>query len=79
MATIQREFYRSSRGPAPTDEDTWRLVFDPSAMRLFIRYEWEAAGHGGVDEFEIAEFLTQEGAAQAALIGRLFGRVLTDA
>jgi hypothetical protein len=26
MATIEREFYRSARGPAPTDEDTWRLV-----------------------------------------------------
>ena len=30
MATIEREFYCSARGPAPTDEDTWRLVFDPT-------------------------------------------------
>jgi len=75
MATIEREFYRSARGPAPTDEDTWRLVFDPRAMRLLVRHEWEAAGHNGVDEFEIAEFLVQDGAAPAELIKILFGRV----
>jgi hypothetical protein len=45
MATIEREFYCSARGPAPTDDDTWRLVFDPRAMRLLVRHEWEAAGH----------------------------------
>jgi len=72
MATIEREFYRSARGPAPTDEDTWRLVFDPRAMRLLVRHEWEAAG---VDEFEIAEFLAQDGAASTELIKILFGRV----
>ena len=44
MATIEREFYRSARGPAPTDEDTWRLVFDPRAMRILVLHEWEAAG-----------------------------------
>jgi hypothetical protein len=32
-------------------------------MRLVVRYEWEAAGHNGVAEFEIAEFLAQGGAA----------------
>jgi hypothetical protein len=32
--TIEREFYRSARGPAPTDEDTWHLVFDPTVRRL---------------------------------------------
>ena len=52
MATIEREFYRSARGPAPTDEDAWRLVFDQRAMRLLVRHEWKAAGHNGVDEFE---------------------------
>jgi hypothetical protein len=57
MATIEREFHRSARGPAPTDEDTWCLVFDPRAMRLLVRHEWQTAGHNGVDEFEIAEFL----------------------
>ena len=75
MATIEREFYRSARGPAPTDEDAWRLVFDPRAMRLVVRYEWEAAGHNGVAEFEIAEFLAQGGAAPTELIKILFGRV----
>jgi len=79
MATIEREFYRSARGPAPTDEDTWRLVFDPRAMRLLVRHEWEAAGHNGVDEFGIAEFLAQDGAAAAALIKILLGRVPVDA
>ena len=75
MATIEREFYRSARGPAPTDEDAWRLVFDQRSMRLLVRHEWEAAGHNGVDEFEIAEFLAQDGAASVELIKILFGRV----
>jgi hypothetical protein len=79
MATIEREFYRSARGPTPTDEDIWCLVLDPKAMRLLVRHEWEAAGHNGVDEFEIAEFPAQHGAAPAALIGILFGRVPADA
>jgi len=79
MTTIEREFHRSARGPRPNDEDTWRLVYDPRAMRLLVRHEWEAAGHNGVDEFEIAEFLAQDGAAPAALIEILFGRVPADA
>ena len=79
MATIEREFYRSARGPTPTDEDIWCLVLDPKAMRLLVRHEWEAAGHNGVDEFEIAEFPAQHGAAPAALIVILFGRVPADA
>jgi len=70
--TIQLEFHRSARGPAPTDVDCWHLVFDENAKRLFVRHEWETARHSGTDEFEIAEFLAQEGAAQAALIDHLF-------
>jgi hypothetical protein len=72
MAVIEREFYRSTRGPSPLDEDWWTLVFDRMNGRLFVRHEWQAAGHSGVDEFEIAEFLKQEGAAQVALIDSLF-------
>lgn len=79
MATIEREFYRSPRGPAPTDEDTWRLVFDPRTMRLLVRHEWKAAGHNGVDEFGIAEFLGAGRCRRAALIKILFGRVPVDA
>ena len=79
MATIEREFYRSARGPAPTDEDTWRLVFDPRAMRLLVRHEWEAAGHSGVDEFEITEFLAPGGATPTELIKILFGRQASEA
>jgi hypothetical protein len=79
VATIEREFYRSARGPRPNDEDTWRLVFDPRAIRLLVQHEWEAAGHNGVDEFEIAEFLAGDGPAPAALIKILFGRVPVDA
>ena len=37
MATIQREFYRSARGPVPADEDWWCLVFAPETHRLFVR------------------------------------------
>jgi hypothetical protein len=79
MATIEREFYRSARGPAPTDEDAWRLVFDRRMRRLLVRHEWDAAGHNGVNEFEIAEFLAQDGAAAAELIKILFGRVPANA
>jgi hypothetical protein len=31
-------------------------------------HEWEAAGHNDVDEFGVAEFLAQEGAAPSELI-----------
>jgi hypothetical protein len=55
------------------------LIYDPRAMRLLVRHEWEAAGHNGVDEFEITEFLAQDGAAPAELIKILFGRVPVDA
>ena len=74
MAVIQREFYRSARGPSPRDEDWWTLIFDRTNGRLFVHHEWQAAGHNGLDEFEIAEFLKHEGAAQTALIDSLFGR-----
>jgi hypothetical protein len=73
MAVIQREFYRTTRGPTPADEDWWCLLFDDETRRLFVRHEWQATGHNGVDEFEVAEFLEQaEDAAQSALIDLLF-------
>jgi hypothetical protein len=72
MATIQREFYQGARGPKPADKDSWHLIFDRNTRRLFIRHEWQTTGHNGVDEFEIAEFLEQGGAEQAALIDSLF-------
>jgi hypothetical protein len=76
MTVIQREFYRSARGPSPRDEDWWTLIFDRANGRLFVRHEWQAAGHSGVDEFEIPEFLNQEGAAQTALIEACSGFAL---
>ncbi len=79
MAILEREFYRSARGPAPADEDAWRLVFDQNAERLFVRHEWHATGHAGVDEFTVAVFLTQRGAAPEALLALLFDRVTADA
>jgi hypothetical protein len=78
MAVIQREFYQSARGPQPGDEDWWVLIFDGVTGCLLVRHEWQAAGHSGIDEFEIAEFLQQKGAAQTALIDSLF-RVHADA
>jgi hypothetical protein len=78
MAAMQREFYRSARGPSPQDEDWWTLIFDRLGGRLFVRHEWQAAGHSGIDELQIADFLQQEGAAQTALIDSLF-RVHADA
>jgi hypothetical protein len=72
MAAIQREFYRSARGPTPADNDWWCLVFAPETNRLFVRHEWQGARHNGVDEFEIAEFLEQDNAARNALMDDLF-------
>jgi hypothetical protein len=48
-------------------------------MRLLVGHEWEAAGHNGVDEFEITEFLAKDGAAPAELVKILFDRVPVDA
>jgi hypothetical protein len=72
MATINREFYQSWRGPAAADQDSWSLVFDEATRRLLVRHEWQASRHSGCDEFEAAEFLKQSGAAQAALIDSFF-------
>jgi hypothetical protein len=78
MAIIEREFYRSWRGPAPADEDCWSLAFDPETRRLLVRHQWQASGHSGFDELEVAEFLEQTGGAQTALIDGLF-RIPADA
>jgi hypothetical protein len=69
---IDREFYQSWRGPAPADQDSWSLVFDEAPRRLLVRHQWQASLHSGCDEFELAEFLKQPGAAQTALIESLF-------
>ena len=79
MQIVQREFYRSARGPTPKDEDVWSLIFDSDTRRLVVRHEWETSSHSGVDEFDLDEFLVQEGAAQTALIDELFHRVEVDA
>jgi hypothetical protein len=78
MAAIQRQFYRSSRGAGPSDEDSWYLVFEPDTRRLLVRHEWQASGHSGFDELPVAEFLQQTGGAQTAFIDSLF-RVPADA
>ncbi len=78
MAAIQHEFYRCWRGPAPADEDSWSLVFDPETRRLLVRHEWQASGHSGFDDLDVTEFLQQAGGAQTALIDSLF-RVPADA
>ncbi len=72
MAAINRKFYQSWRGPGPADQDFWSLVFDPGTRRLLVRHEWQTSRHDGFDELELAEFLTQTGAAQTALIDSLF-------
>jgi hypothetical protein len=72
MAAINREFYQTWRGPGPADQDSWSLVFDMETRRLLVRHEWQTTRHDGVDEFEVAEFLKETGAAQTALIDSLF-------
>lgn len=73
MAILEREFYRSARGPAPDDIDIWRLVFDEKETSLLVRHEWQTERHSGVDDFTIAEFLLSESAAREALLAVLFG------
>ena len=72
MAVTNRRFYQSWRGPAPTDQDSWSLVFDTETRRLLVRHEWQTSRHDGLDELEVAEFLKETGAAQTALIDSLF-------
>jgi hypothetical protein len=79
MAMLEREFYRSARGPAPADEDVWRLVFDQNTKRLFVRHEWQSTGHAGVEDYTVDEFLTRQGAAADALLTLLFDRTTVDA
>jgi hypothetical protein len=75
MGTLEREFYRSARGPSPADEDIWRLAFDQATRGLIVRHEWQTARHSGTNEFGIDEFLAQDGAAPEALIGFLFEKL----
>ena len=79
MATIERAFFRTYRGPAPGNADEWRLVFDPRRAGLQVRHEWHAERHSGVDDVEIGEFLAEPGAARTALLRLLFGEAMADA
>ena len=79
MTPLEREFYRSFQGPAPTDDDAWRLVFDHTAMRLTVRHEWQTTRHSGKDDFTVDEFLAQPGEPQKALIALLFGQAAAEA
>ena len=72
MANLEREFFRSARGPAPGDVDIWRLILDERGANLLVRHEWRTERHSGVDDFSISEFLLLEGAARDALLGALF-------
>jgi hypothetical protein len=72
MAAINRKFYQTWRGPGPSDQDSWCLVFDPETRRLVVRHEWQTSRHNGLDEWEVAESLKQAGSAQTALIDSLF-------
>jgi hypothetical protein len=72
MTVINRQFCQSWRGPGPTDQDSWSLVFDEETRRLLVRHEWRTSRHAGFDELEISEFLKQTGEPQTALIESLF-------
>ena len=72
MAVINRKFYQSWRGPTPADQDSWCLVFDAEAKRLFVRHEWQTSRDNGFDDLEVAEFLEQTGGPQTAFIDSLF-------
>jgi hypothetical protein len=73
MAILEREFFRSARGPAPADVDIWRLILDERGANLVVRHEWRTERHSGSDDFTVTEFLLLDGAARDALLGLLFG------
>ncbi len=56
----------------PTDTDYWRLVLDESGKHLLVRHEWRTARHSGSNDFTLADFLGQPGAARDALVRLLF-------
>jgi hypothetical protein len=72
MKSLEREFFRSARGPAPADVDIWRLILDQTGANLLVRHEWRTEQHSGIDDFSIAEFLLLEGDARDALLSVLF-------
>jgi hypothetical protein len=72
MTILVREFFRSPRGPSPTDEDSWRLAFDEETKRLFVRHHWSTKRDSGNRDFTVEELLAQGGAASEALIALLF-------
>ena len=73
MPILEREFFRSARGPAPADVDIWRLILDETGANLLVRHEWRTERHSGIDDFSVAEFLLLEGTAREALLSLLFG------
>jgi hypothetical protein len=73
MTILEREFYRSARGPAATDVDVWRLVFDAVGAQLVVRHEWQTERHSGIDDFTLPEFLLLDAPARDALLEVLFG------
>jgi hypothetical protein len=79
MATIEREFYWSCRGPSVSDIDTWRLVFDRCSRNLVARHQWKTDRHSGMYDFGIAEFLVEQGATQSALLTLLFDEMTVPA
>jgi hypothetical protein len=76
MTILEREFYRSARGPLPGDEDIWRLVFDGAESRLVVRHEWRTSRHSGAEDVSVDEFLAEPSAARDGLIAFLFEREL---
>jgi hypothetical protein len=79
MTLLEREFYRSFRGPEVGDEDNWRLVFDPSTTTLRVRHSWRTRWHSGADDISLDEFVLQQSAARDALMAILFERAMADA
>ena len=71
MPLLRKPLYQRSEGP---DEDSWRLVFDTDANRLFVEHEKQRGDTRGqgygieTDEVEIAEFLNGSSPGQAELV-----------
>ena len=80
MAILEREFYRSARGPHPADLDIWRLVLDlDDTGDIVVRHEWQTARDSGFDHFTLVEFLAEDSAERDALVALLFGTTASAA
>jgi hypothetical protein len=56
MTVINRQFYQSWRGPGPTDQDSWSLVFDEETRRRWCATNGGPPGMPGSTSWRYQNF-----------------------